>query len=104
MDALKDLMDSFRVARKRRPGQKDEGCIASARSGARGKQSGAVQGTATAAGLWTTGAIGIAVGLGSYDVAIVITAFTMFTFRGLSPLKHQKPLADDIGPPSDPSS
>jgi len=68
------------------------------------KQSGAVQGTATAAGLWATGAIGVAVGLGSYDVAIVITAFTMFTFRGLSPLKHQKPLADDIGPPSDPSS
>jgi putative Mg2+ transporter-C (MgtC) family protein len=36
------------------------------------KQSGAVQGTAIAAGLWATGAVGAAVGLGSYDVAIVV--------------------------------
>jgi putative Mg2+ transporter-C (MgtC) family protein len=36
------------------------------------KHGGAVQGTATAAGLWATGAIGAAVGLGSYDVAVVI--------------------------------
>ena len=64
------------------------------------KQAGAVQGTATAAGLWATGAVGAAVGLGSYDVAIVIALFTIFTFRGLSPLKHQKQPGDDIGPPS----
>lgn len=64
------------------------------------KHGGAVQGTATAAGLWATGAVGVAVGLGSYDVAIVITAFTIFTFRGLSPLKQQQQPGDDIGPPS----
>ena len=64
------------------------------------KQGGAVQGAATAAGLWATGAIGAAIGLGSYDVAIVITAFTIFTFRGLSPLKHQERPGDDIGPPT----
>jgi putative Mg2+ transporter-C (MgtC) family protein len=64
------------------------------------KQAGAVQGTATAAGLWATGAVGAAVGLGSYDVAIVITLFTIFTFRGLSPIKQQKTPGDDIGPPS----
>ncbi|KAA2237285.1 MgtC/SapB family protein [Salinarimonas soli] len=64
------------------------------------KHGGAVQGTATAAGLWSTGAIGVAVGLGSYDVAVVITAFTLFTFRGLSPLKHQKQPDDEIGPPA----
>jgi putative Mg2+ transporter-C (MgtC) family protein len=68
------------------------------------KHDGAVQGTATAAGLWATGAIGVAVGLGSYDVAIVITAFTIFTFRGLSPLKQQKQPGDDLGPPSGASS
>src|SRR5688500_6015638 len=64
------------------------------------KHGGAVQGTATAAGLWATGAVGAAVGLGSYDVAVVVTAFTIFTFRGLSPLKQQKQPGDDIGPPS----
>jgi putative Mg2+ transporter-C (MgtC) family protein len=64
------------------------------------KQAGAVQGTATAAGLWATGAVGAAVGLGSYDVAIVVTLFTIFTFRILSPVKQQKTPGDDIGPPS----
>ncbi|HYF55587.1 MAG TPA: MgtC/SapB family protein [Salinarimonas sp.] len=63
------------------------------------KQGGAVQGTATAAGLWVTGAIGIAVGLGVYDVAAVIAAFTLFTFRGLSPLKHQSQPDDEISAP-----
>jgi putative Mg2+ transporter-C (MgtC) family protein len=67
------------------------------------KQSGAVQGTATAAGLWATGAVGAAVGLGSYDVAIVVTLFTIFTFRVLSPVKQQNTPDDDIGPPSDSS-
>lgn len=57
------------------------------------KQGGAVEGKATAAGLWATGAIGAAVGLGSYDVAIAIAVFTIFTFRGLSPLKNRKPPA-----------
>ncbi|MBM6581698.1 MgtC/SapB family protein [Microvirga sp. BT689] len=66
------------------------------------KQAGAVQGTATAAALWATGAIGAAVGLGSYDVAIVITLFTIFTFRGLSPIKQQNVPGDDIDPPSNP--
>ena len=64
------------------------------------KQSGAVQGTATAAGLWATGAVGAAVGLGSYDVAIVVTLFTIFTFRVLSPVKPQQTPGDDIGPTS----
>jgi len=45
-----------------------------------------VRGTATAASLWATGAIGAAVGLGSYDVAVVISVFTLTTLRALSPL------------------
>jgi putative Mg2+ transporter-C (MgtC) family protein len=43
---------------------------------------------------------GAAVGLGSYDVAIVMTLFTIFTFRVLSPIKQQETPGDDIGPPS----
>ncbi len=68
--------------------------------GASIKQAGAVQGTATAAGLWAAGAVGAAVGLGGYDLAIVITLFAIFTFRILSPIKRQETPGDDIGPPS----
>ena len=39
-------------------------------------------------------------GLGSYDVAIVVTLFTIFTFRVLSPVKQQAMPGDDLGPPS----
>lgn len=46
-----------------------------------------VKGTATAASLWTTGAMGTAVGLGSYDVAIVLALATFVTLWVLSPLK-----------------
>lgn len=54
-----------------------------------------VQGTATAASLWATGAIGAAVGLGSYDVAITIAAFTVLTLQFMSPLKP-KARDDDV--------
>lgn len=40
-----------------------------------------VRGTATAASLWATGAVGTAVGLGSYDTAIVLSVMTFFTLR-----------------------
>ena len=47
-----------------------------------------VKGTATAASLWVTGAIGAAVGLGSYDVAVVLTLVTIATLWIMSPLKR----------------
>ncbi len=47
-----------------------------------------VRGTATAASLWVTGAIGIAVGLGSIDVALVLTIMAFVTLYLLSPLKR----------------
>jgi putative Mg2+ transporter-C (MgtC) family protein len=47
-----------------------------------------VHGTATAASLWATGAIGAAVGLGAYDVACVISLFTIVTLRLLVRLKR----------------
>ena len=43
------------------------------------KGNGEVQGTATAASLWATGAIGISVGLANYDIAVVISGFTILT-------------------------
>ncbi len=48
-----------------------------------------VQGTATAASLWATGATGAAVGLGAYDVAVVISVLTFLTLWMLAPLKQE---------------
>jgi putative Mg2+ transporter-C (MgtC) family protein len=47
-----------------------------------------VKGTATAASLWVTGAIGVSVGLGSYDVAVMLSAGTLVTLLIMSPLKR----------------
>jgi putative Mg2+ transporter-C (MgtC) family protein len=46
-----------------------------------------VQGTATAAGLWVTGAIGVACGLGAFDVALVLAVAAFATLRLMRPLK-----------------
>jgi putative Mg2+ transporter-C (MgtC) family protein len=43
------------------------------------KAGGEVHGTATAASLWATGAIGVAVGVAAYDVAVVLSLFTVLT-------------------------
>jgi len=53
------------------------------------QQKNSVKGTATAASLWATGAIGVAVGLGSFDVAIVLTIFVLITFWIMAPLKSE---------------
>lgn len=57
-----------------------------------------VKGTATAASLWITGAIGASVGLGSLDVAVMLSAITVVTLWLLSPLKKDAPLKDDSTP------
>jgi len=51
------------------------------------KQGGSVHGTATAASLWATGAIGVSIGLGSYDVAVTVAIFTFLTLRLLTLVK-----------------
>jgi putative Mg2+ transporter-C (MgtC) family protein len=48
-----------------------------------------VQGTATAASIWATGAMGTAVGVGSYDVAIVISLMTFMTLGFLTRFKEE---------------
>jgi putative Mg2+ transporter-C (MgtC) family protein len=45
---------------------------------------------ATAASLWATGAIGVAVGLGSFDVAVTIAVFTFLTLKLLTLVKDEK--------------
>lgn len=49
-----------------------------------------VEGTATAASLWITGAIGVAVGLGSYGVAVVLAAITTLSLWLITPLKPRE--------------
>ena len=52
------------------------------------RQADSVKGTATAASLWVTGAIGAAIGLGSYDVAIILAIVTVLTLWIMEPLKR----------------
>lgn len=47
-----------------------------------------VKGTATATSLWVTGAIGAGVGLGSYDVAVLLCLITVATLWAFSPFKR----------------
>ena len=56
-----------------------------------------VRGTATAASLWATGALGVAVGLGAYDIAVLLSLVTFLTLRALTPLKRSPPEQDHIG-------
>ncbi len=54
-----------------------------------------VRGTATAASLWATGAIGVCCGLESYDVAVVVSIVTIVTLWLLVPLKVEESKTDN---------
>lgn len=51
----------------------------------------AVRGTATAASLWATGAIGVSCAVESYDIGVIIAVLTLFTLRVLAPFKAEEP-------------
>jgi putative Mg2+ transporter-C (MgtC) family protein len=53
------------------------------------KHGASVRGTATAASLWATGAVGVATGVGAFDVAVVLSAVTFLTLRFMTPLKQE---------------
>lgn len=52
------------------------------------KHKGSVQGTATAASLWATGAIGLSVASHRLEIALVISVLTFVTLRYLKPLRE----------------
>ncbi|WP_044406182.1 MgtC/SapB family protein, partial [Rhodopseudomonas palustris] len=58
-----------------------------------------VHGTATAASLWATGAMGVAVGLGAYDVAVMLSLVTFLTLRVMLPFKRNA--EEDVEPDED---
>lgn len=53
------------------------------------KRGGAVEGTATAASIWATGAVGAAVGFGAYEVAVAVSLATGLTLY-FSPAAKKK--------------
>ena len=53
------------------------------------KSGGSVHGTATAASVWNTGAIGTAVAYGRYEIAVILCVLNFLTLQGLSPLKAE---------------
>ncbi len=57
------------------------------------KSSGRVSGTATAASIWTTGLIGIAVASDRHEIAILLSVITYFTLHWGR--KFKRDLADD---------
>ncbi|GAA5628815.1 hypothetical protein Brsp05_04114 [Brucella sp. NBRC 12953] len=61
-----------------------------------------VKGTATAASLWSTGAIGIACAVNAFDVAIIIMIFALITLVLFSNGKVIKSEPSDQQPPPDP--
>lgn len=50
---------------------------------------GGVHGTATAASIWNTGAIGAAVAFRRYEIAVVLSLINFLTLRLLTPLKQK---------------
>jgi len=51
------------------------------------KSNGNVSGTATAASIWTMGAVGIAVAFDRYEIAALLSAITFLTLRLVTPFK-----------------
>lgn len=51
------------------------------------KQGDRAKGTATAASLWATGAVGAAVGYGQLDIAVILSLVTFLTLTLMAPLR-----------------
>ena len=58
------------------------------------KGGGSVSGTATAASIWTTGLIGIAVASDRFEIAILLSVLMFLTFRFVTPLKSKVSKSD----------
>ena len=62
------------------------------------KQGDRARGTATAASLWATGAMGAAVGYGQLDIAVILSAVIFLTLSLLSPIvKAVQEKSDSVG-------
>jgi putative Mg2+ transporter-C (MgtC) family protein len=53
------------------------------------KNDGGVKGTATAASIWATGAVGASVAFGYLDIALIVTIITFIVLRQFTSLKSR---------------
>lgn len=53
------------------------------------KEGVSVRGTATAASIWTTGAVGAAVAYGRYEIAFIVSLVNFLVLRLLTPIERQ---------------
>jgi putative Mg2+ transporter-C (MgtC) family protein len=53
------------------------------------KGAGSVHGTATAASIWNTGAVGAAVAYGAYEIAVILSVINLLILRFLTPIRKQ---------------
>ncbi|MEO6201823.1 MAG: MgtC/SapB family protein [Nitrospirales bacterium] len=63
------------------------------------KERGNVAGTATAASIWNTGAIGMAVAWDRYEIALVLSALNFLTFRFMPLLKRKVDFSSSTNDP-----
>lgn len=52
------------------------------------KEKGNIEGTSTAAAIWSAGCIGVAVAMARLEIAVVISVFIYGIFRFATPIKH----------------
>lgn len=62
------------------------------------KNDGAVKGTATAASIWATGALGASIAFGYLNIALMITIITFVVLRLFTPLKIEVDQDDEAAP------
>ena len=70
-------------------------------SGAILKTEGSVRGTATAASIWSTAAVGAAVAYSNYDIAIVLSIANFAVLRWLAPFKANDDRLATSAPPEE---
>ena len=64
-----------------------------------------VHGTATAAGIWTMGAMGAAAALGKYEIAALLAVLNLITMVAMMPIKRRLDLfMDDVEENGNPNS
>src|SRR6056297_3543977 len=61
------------------------------------KSKGNIMGTATAASIWNTGAIGVSVAFRMYEIALVLSLVNFLILRFAKPIKEKKLNKDDNG-------
>ena len=65
------------------------GCAVLTGGGAILKKDGMIEGTSTAAAIWSAGCVGVAVAMGRLEIAVLISVFMVGIFYFVSPLKQK---------------